>query len=79
LFLHGNAPAHRAFATHKKLAYLGFQSLNHPPYSPDQTAVEYQLFPGYKKQLIGRNFSYDAEAIPAERIWLDGQYSDFFE
>jgi len=25
LFLHNNAPSHRALATHKKLAYLGFQ------------------------------------------------------
>ena len=31
LFLHDNAPAHRALATHKKLAYLGFQCLDHLP------------------------------------------------
>ena len=35
LFLHENAPAHRALATQKKLAYLGFQSLDYPPYSPN--------------------------------------------
>jgi len=35
LFLHDNAPAHRALAAQKKLAYLGFQCLDHPPYSPD--------------------------------------------
>jgi len=35
LFLHDNAPAHRTLATQKKLAYLGFQYLDHPPYSPD--------------------------------------------
>ena len=34
LFLHDNAPCHRALATHKKLAYPGFQCLGHPPYSP---------------------------------------------
>jgi histone-lysine N-methyltransferase SETMAR len=34
-FLHDNAPAHRALATQKKLTYLGFQHLDHPPYSPD--------------------------------------------
>jgi hypothetical protein len=34
LFLHDNAPAHQAFATQKKLAYLGFQCLDHPPYFP---------------------------------------------
>jgi len=35
LFLHDNAPAHRALATQEKLTYLGFQCLDHPPYSPD--------------------------------------------
>ena len=36
LYLHDNAPAHRTLATQKKLAYLGFQCLDHPPYSPDR-------------------------------------------
>jgi len=31
LFLHDNAPAHRALATQKKLGYLGFQCIDHPP------------------------------------------------
>jgi len=31
LFLHDNAPAHRTLASQKKLAYLGFQCLDHPP------------------------------------------------
>jgi len=30
LFLHDNAPAHRALATQNKLAYLGFRCLDHP-------------------------------------------------
>jgi len=34
LFLHDNAPAHRTLAPQKKLAYLDFQCLDHPPYSP---------------------------------------------
>jgi len=32
LFLQSNAPAHRALTTQKKLAYLGLQCLDHPPY-----------------------------------------------
>ena len=50
LFLHDNAPAHRALATQKKLAYLGFQYLDHPPYFPDLAPSDYHLFPGLKKQ-----------------------------
>jgi len=31
LFLHDNVPTHRTLATQKKLVYLGFQFLDHPP------------------------------------------------
>ena len=49
LFLHYNAPAHRALETQKKQAYLGFQCLDHPPYSPNLALSGYHLFPGQKK------------------------------
>ena len=79
LFSHNNAPAHWALATQKKLAYLGFQCLDHPPYSPDLAPSNYHLFPGLKKkkQLIDRHFSSD-EVIAAAETWLDGQPSEFF-
>jgi len=78
LFLHDNAPAHWALATQKKLAYLGFQFLDHPPYSPDLAPLDYHLFPGLKKQLKGRHFSSDGEVIAATETRLDGQPSEFF-
>jgi len=76
--LQDNAPAHRTLATQKKMAYLGFQCLDHPPYSPDLAPSDYHLFPGLKKQLKGCHFSSDAEVIAAAEIWLDGQPSQFF-
>ena len=76
--MHDNAPSHRALATQKKLAHLGFQCLDHPPYSPELTPPDYQLFPGLKKQLKGRHFSSDAEVIAAAETWLDGKLSEFF-
>jgi histone-lysine N-methyltransferase SETMAR len=78
LFLLDNAPAHRALATQKELAYLGFQCLDHPHYSPDLAPSDYHLFPGLKKQLNGCHFSSDTEVIAAAETWLDGQPSDFF-
>jgi len=45
LFLHENSPTHRALSTQKKLAYLGFQRLDHPPCSPDLAPSDYHLFP----------------------------------
>jgi len=50
LFFHENTPAHRALAAQKKLAYLGFQHLQHPPCSPDLAPSDYRLFPELKKQ-----------------------------
>ena len=78
LFLHDNAPTHRTLATQKKLAYLGFQYLDQPPYSPGLAPSDYHLFPGLEKQLKGRNFSSDAEVIAAAETWLDGQTSEIF-
>jgi histone-lysine N-methyltransferase SETMAR len=78
LLLHDNAPAHRALATKKKLAYLGFQCLDHPPSSPDLAPSDYHLFPGLKKQLKGHHFSSNAEVTAAAEIWLDGQPSESF-
>jgi len=55
LFLHGNAPAYPALTTQTKLPYLGFQYLDHPPYSPDLAPSHYHLFPGLKKKTIERS------------------------
>jgi len=79
LFEHDNTPPHWALATQKKLAYLGFQCLDHPPYSPNLAPSDYHVFPGLEKQLKGHHFSSDAEVIAAAETWLDGQCSDFFE
>ena len=65
LFLHDNVLAHRAFANQNKLAYLGFQCLDHPPYSPDLAPSDYHLFPGIKK-----NNRKVAIFHPTRRTWL---------
>jgi hypothetical protein len=77
LFWHNKAPAHWTLATQKKLAYLGFQCLDHPPNSPDLTPSYYNLFPGLKNQLKGHHFLSDVEIIAAAETWLNGQLSEF--
>ena len=57
--------AHWALATQKTMAYLGFQCLDNPPYSPDLASSDYHLFPGLRKKLKGGHFSSDAEVIAA--------------
>jgi transposase len=78
LFLHDNAPAHRALVTQKELAYLGINYLDHPPYSPDLAPSDYHLFPGLKKKFKVRHFSSDTEFIAAAEPWLEGKISEFF-
>ena len=78
LFLYDKAPTNRALATQKKLVYLGFHCLDHPPYAPDMTPSDYHLFPEPKKQQKGRHFSSDAEVIAAAETWFDGQLSEYF-
>jgi histone-lysine N-methyltransferase SETMAR len=78
LFFHDVAPAHRALATQKKLAYLDFQCLDHPPYSPDLAPSDYHLFPELKKQLKGCHFSSDPNGLATAETWLDRQLSEFF-
>jgi len=78
LFLHDNAPAHRALATQKKLAYLGFQCLDHPTHSPDLAPSDYHLFPGLKITIQRSHFSSNAEVIAAAETWSDGQPSECF-
>ena len=79
LFLQDNAPAHRALATQKKLTCLGFQYLDHPPYSPDLAPSDYHLLPGLKKQLKGLHFSFDAEVIVPLRPGCTDNILIFFE
>jgi len=78
LFLHDNAPAHRALATQKKLVYLGFQCLDHSPYSLDQTPLDYHLFRGLKKQLKGRHFFPTRRSLlPRRPGWTDNLLNIF--
>jgi len=76
--LQDNAPAHRALATQKKMAYLGFQYLDHPPYSPDLAQSDYHLFSGLETQSKGRHFSSEAEVIAAAETWFEGKTYEFF-
>jgi hypothetical protein len=54
------------------MAYLGFQRLDHPPYSPDLAQLNYHPFPGLIKQLKGCHFSSDMEVMLLRRPgWTD--------
>ena len=80
LFWHDNAPAHRGLATQKKLAYLGFHCLDHPPHYPDLAPSEYHLFPGLKnnwKVTIFRPTR--GSLLPRRPGWTDNLFWIFCE
>lgn len=78
LFLQDNAPAHKAGKTMDVLQNLGFQCIDHPPYSPDLAPSDYFLFPNLKKHLKGRKFSNDTEVIAAAEQYFSDKKSEFF-
>ena len=78
LFLH-NAPAHWALATQKNMAYLGFQCLDYPPYSPDLAPSDYHLFPGLKNNWKFTIFRPKRRSLlPRRPGWTDNLLIFFF-
>jgi histone-lysine N-methyltransferase SETMAR len=78
LFLHENAPAHRALATQKTLCFLGFQFLDHLRYSPDLAPSDYHLFPGTINTVESLTFFIRRGGFAAAETCLDGQFSEIF-
>lgn len=64
LLLHDNAPVHTAHVAKAAVLESGFETITHPPYSPDLAPSDYFLFPNLKKDLRGHRFSND-EALKA--------------
>jgi len=53
LILHDNARSHASGAVSETLEKYGWQVLPHPPYSPDMSPPDLDLFPRLKKLLRG--------------------------
>jgi [histone H3]-lysine36 N-dimethyltransferase SETMAR len=51
-----NAPAHRASSTSLEIDLLDFETIVHPPYSPDLAPMDFSIFPEIKRQLRGLRF-----------------------
>jgi histone-lysine N-methyltransferase SETMAR len=79
LFLQDNAPAHKSFNALQKLHEIGFELIDHPPYSPDLAPSDYYLFPKLKKHLKGAKFSTNNEVICAVENWFADQDTVFFK
>lgn len=83
IFHQDNAPAHRANSTLLEISLLGFELLQHPPYSPDLAPMDFRVFPEVKKMLRGKHFdtSFDLK-IETQKIianYSSDWYSDIYQ
>jgi histone-lysine N-methyltransferase SETMAR len=56
LILHDNVRPYASGAVSEILEKYGWQVLSHPPYSPDMSPPDFDLFPKLKKPLRGKHF-----------------------
>ena len=78
LLLHDNAPVHKSRVALAALHNVGFDILDHPPYSPDLAPSDYYLFPKLKKELRGKKFSTDEEVKDAVSAYFSDKDKTFF-
>jgi histone-lysine N-methyltransferase SETMAR len=68
LILHDNARSHASGAVSEILEKYGWQVLPHPPYTPDMSPPDYDVFPKLKKSLRGkRSISIEEVSIEVTR------------
>lgn len=70
-----NAPPHTAEVTKLEIGVLGFQTISHPPYSPDLAPMDFAVFPTIKKQLKGRRFQ-SLEALRRATAKIVAQFNE---
>lgn len=78
ILLQDNARPHVAQMTLQKLRELGYETLPHPPYSPDLSPTDYHLFKHLEQFMRKKNFK-DRDAVEnAVRAFMDSRNSDFY-
>jgi len=70
LLHHDNARRHTAAATAGTVQQLGFELLQHPPYSLHLVPNDYHIFGPLKEALRGCRFTSDEEVKEAVHTWL---------
>jgi histone-lysine N-methyltransferase SETMAR len=63
ILLHDNTRPHTANQTDETVNELGYELMEHPPYSPDLAFTDFHMFGPVKEALRGRRFSSDEEVI----------------
>ncbi|KOC67847.1 Histone-lysine N-methyltransferase SETMAR [Habropoda laboriosa] len=78
ILLHDNARPHVSQITVQKLNELGYETLPHPPYSPDLSPTDYHLFNYLENFLREKNFKTQAAAVNAFEEFVDSRTPEFY-
>lgn len=78
VFLDDNAKPHRSRQTNAKIQELGWQRLDHPPYSPDLAPSDFHLFRSLQHFLKGKRFDDIDEMQESLEEFFDSKDVDFY-
>ncbi|XP_042904384.1 histone-lysine N-methyltransferase SETMAR-like [Parasteatoda tepidariorum] len=79
VLLHDNARPHVSRVTHMERAKFEWETLNHPPYSPDMSPCYFHVFGPLKKHLKGKRFNSDGVLKDAVKDWVSSRPQEFWE
>ena len=79
VLLHDSARPHVANRTKDLIKSFKWETLDHPPYSPDLAPSDYHLFLHLKKHLGGQRLQDDNEVKTSVIQWLTSQAAEFYE
>lgn len=78
ILLHDNARPHVARPTLQKLNELGYETLPHPPYSPDLSPTDYHFFKHLDNFLREKCFKNQGDAVNAFTEFIASRSPDFY-
>ena len=78
LLLHDNARPHGSQTTIRKLHDLGYETLPHPPYSPDLSPTDFHLFKHFDAFLKDKIFGNQTDAENAFSEFIESKPLEFF-
>lgn len=78
VYLHDNARPHASGVTQKKIFDLNWETIEHPPYSPDLAPSDYHLFRALQNYLRGKTVDSGEDAKKEIGIFLASCSPDFY-
>lgn len=78
VFLDDNAKPHRSRVTNAKVAELGWERLDHPPYSPDLAPSGFHLFRSLQHFLEGKQFENIDEMQESLEEYFESKDAEFY-